>query len=251
MWAVGCIFYELVLRQRAFGEDWNVIHYARSGMQYEVIIGPEHVPDERRRAFISTIIKELLNIDPTRRPKAETLYERVINSGSDTTVKPPPTFVDPALRLRFRSAPTSAPQSPAHEPASSPPLQPPVPSLMGQSVLYAGQSDAGKSDEPLMKDPGPTHNVSPGNMIRPAPLGENNASAALICAQYSESRTRLKSTRFFNNPFRKTQKPARSFASSPYQVSFCREPGTPNSAATRRRNCQSLGFSDVYLENKP
>lgn len=86
VWAVGCILYELVLCRRAFADDWEVLEHANSGTDCEVIIGAESVPDERKREFILKIIKELLNMDPTRRPRAETLYERFISWGSDNTI---------------------------------------------------------------------------------------------------------------------------------------------------------------------
>jgi molecular chaperone DnaK (HSP70) len=79
MWAVGCILYELLLRQKAFREDWIVVQYANSGKDYDAIIGPEVVPDEIKRGFLLKILKELLAIEPTRRPKANDLYERLIS----------------------------------------------------------------------------------------------------------------------------------------------------------------------------
>ena len=85
LWGVGCILYELVLRQKAFKNDIEIHEYAISGKSYDIVIGPETVPDDRRREFISKIIKELLSIDPTRRPRADILYERFISWGSDIT----------------------------------------------------------------------------------------------------------------------------------------------------------------------
>jgi serine/threonine protein kinase len=87
IWAVGCILYELVLKRRAFADDWEVLQHVKSGKEYEVIIGPASVPDERRRGFLAKIIKELLNSDPSGRPSAQTLYERFISWGSDNVLK--------------------------------------------------------------------------------------------------------------------------------------------------------------------
>ena len=87
MWAVGCILYELVLRRRAFADDWEVHQYTHSGKDYDVVIGPESIPDERKCEFIVKIIKELLHVDPTRRPRADALYERFISWGSDDVAK--------------------------------------------------------------------------------------------------------------------------------------------------------------------
>jgi serine/threonine protein kinase len=96
MWAVGYILYELILRRRAFEDDWNVLQYANRGRELELILEPEIVPDERRREFLSRINKELLDINPSRRPSARTLYERFISWGSDNATK---SILRPAFQL--------------------------------------------------------------------------------------------------------------------------------------------------------
>ena len=83
LWAIGCILYELVLRRRVFEDDWEILQYATSGKHFEIIIEPETVPDNGRREFISNIIRELLSIGPTQRPRADVLYKRFISWGSD------------------------------------------------------------------------------------------------------------------------------------------------------------------------
>jgi serine/threonine protein kinase len=87
MWAVGCILYELVLRRRLFRDDWEVQQYASLGGEREISVGADSIPDERKREFILKVIKELLNVDPMRRPRAKDLYERFISWGSDTSAK--------------------------------------------------------------------------------------------------------------------------------------------------------------------
>jgi serine/threonine protein kinase len=87
MWAIGCILYELVLRQRAFENDLAVLLHATSGNDFEFALESEIVPDERKRDFILRIVKELLDIDPSQRPKACTLYERFISWGSDQSMR--------------------------------------------------------------------------------------------------------------------------------------------------------------------
>ena len=95
LWGVGCILYELVLGRKAFGNDFEILRYANSGKGYNFVIEPEIVPDDRRRRFISKIIKELLSIDPTQRPRANVLYERFISWGSDiSTNQRDPTVVE-------------------------------------------------------------------------------------------------------------------------------------------------------------
>jgi serine/threonine protein kinase len=60
MWAVGCILYELVLRRKAFPSDWGVFQYKACGKEFDVTIGLEIIPEERKREFIVKITKELL-----------------------------------------------------------------------------------------------------------------------------------------------------------------------------------------------
>jgi serine/threonine protein kinase len=83
MWALGCILYELVARTRAFRDDWNIILYAKSGKDYDSTLAGEAVPEQRRRDFVCKVIKELLNVDPLKRPRARELYERFISWGAD------------------------------------------------------------------------------------------------------------------------------------------------------------------------
>jgi len=95
IWTIGCILYELVLPRRAFKDDWEVLQYATSGKDFDVIIEPETVPDDGRREFISNIIRELLSIDPTRRPRAAILYKRLISWGSDISASQPDSTIAP------------------------------------------------------------------------------------------------------------------------------------------------------------
>jgi serine/threonine protein kinase len=95
IWAIGCILYELVLRQKAFEDDWEVLQCATSGKDIDIVIEPDTVPDDRRRQFISNIIKELLSVDPSRRPRADILYERFISWGSDISASQ----ADPTIDL--------------------------------------------------------------------------------------------------------------------------------------------------------
>src|SRR5213075_997224 len=109
MWAVGCILYELVLRRRAFAGDWDVMQHAMSENDFEFILESEIVPDEGKREFILRIVKELLDINPSRRPKASALYERFINWGSDQTTRAAPIPFSPltAQNHTLSSAPLS------------------------------------------------------------------------------------------------------------------------------------------------
>ena len=46
IWAVGCILYELVFRRKAFPNDYKVGQHADSGKEFDVIIGPDIIPEE-------------------------------------------------------------------------------------------------------------------------------------------------------------------------------------------------------------
>jgi Alpha-kinase family/Protein kinase domain len=83
MWAIGCILYELVLCKRAFREDWFILKYVDAGQPFELLLTPEVISDDRKRWFLGKVIRELLDVDPKKRPKARDLYERFISWGSD------------------------------------------------------------------------------------------------------------------------------------------------------------------------
>jgi serine/threonine protein kinase len=83
MWALGCILYELVARARAFREDWHIVKYSESGKDYDTTLAGEGVPEDRRRDFVCKVIKELLDVEPSKRPRASELYERFISWGVD------------------------------------------------------------------------------------------------------------------------------------------------------------------------
>jgi tetratricopeptide (TPR) repeat protein len=85
MWAIGCIFYEIVVKSKVFPEDWEVVQFAelvKRGRTVTVSLEGHMLPGERRD-FISRAIKELLDIDPHRRPRADALHEIFSSWGSD------------------------------------------------------------------------------------------------------------------------------------------------------------------------
>lgn len=102
MWDVGCILYELVVRRRAFRDDWVVYDYAKSGTDFDTTLVGECVPEDQRRAFVCKVIKELLDVNPSKRPKARELYERFISWGADSV-------------LTHNQAPPDAPGGPIPE----------------------------------------------------------------------------------------------------------------------------------------
>jgi len=90
IWALGCIFYEIIFWKRAFVTNFAVTRYADRGKEFEISFKPDIITDEKWRELVSGMIKELLDIDPNHRPKASDLYECFISLGSDQTTRSAP-----------------------------------------------------------------------------------------------------------------------------------------------------------------
>jgi len=74
IFAVGCIFFELVFRTKAFRDDFAVRQYAlASGERLVIPATSDACPDERRRELISQTIYQMIHIDPLKRPRAHDL----------------------------------------------------------------------------------------------------------------------------------------------------------------------------------
>jgi serine/threonine protein kinase len=82
IWAVGCIFYELVFQVKAFQGDYEVIQCCCEPRGFEKALQfpfeSVRFLDEARKTFVSKLILEMLDIDATRRPGAEAIHERFI-----------------------------------------------------------------------------------------------------------------------------------------------------------------------------
>jgi serine/threonine protein kinase len=90
MWAIGCILYELVHKQKRFNSDWEMAKHVmavESGQNPDIDVKAEMVPDERKRSFIVQKLKDLLSIDPNKRPGAKILYEKFTTWGDDVEGK--------------------------------------------------------------------------------------------------------------------------------------------------------------------
>jgi len=76
IWAIGCIFYEIVCRERRFVDDLAVQNYVILSMSQGMFIPtlPDLAP--REREFVAGILQDTLAIFPANRPKASELYER-------------------------------------------------------------------------------------------------------------------------------------------------------------------------------
>lgn len=78
IWAIGCILFELTFKKKAFPEgDYAVLLYAKRPSAYALNIPlvSYSIPDERKKTFISTLIQNMLAVDPSKRPPAKLVCE--------------------------------------------------------------------------------------------------------------------------------------------------------------------------------
>ena len=83
VWAIGCILYEVIFRQKLFSADFAVLQYSL-GQDLPLPSMLDTVPDSASSAFISTLIYEMLDIDPNKRPRAEVINKRFVSFRVDT-----------------------------------------------------------------------------------------------------------------------------------------------------------------------
>jgi len=81
IWALGCIFYEIIFQKRAFSGDIEIHQYALTYNTSSVDskIPPdvaEILPRKDVRTFVLAIIRDTLDADSTKRPSAVVLSKR-------------------------------------------------------------------------------------------------------------------------------------------------------------------------------
>lgn len=75
IWAMGCIFYELVFQEKAFFDDWTLLNRAISS----VLLTPSRElsgslnSGSQYRHFVEVIISSMLSLEPSKRPAANRL----------------------------------------------------------------------------------------------------------------------------------------------------------------------------------
>jgi len=77
IWALGCIFYELIFSESLFDGDLSLREYANSGDSVNLPLG-EGINDNTRRS-ISRVIEEALHRVPGMRPSASGLESTFAN----------------------------------------------------------------------------------------------------------------------------------------------------------------------------
>jgi serine/threonine protein kinase len=78
IWAVGCIFFELALRRKAFEDDWRVLEYLQSfdtnSMSFLNDLDSEATVAQRSHEVIKTVIGKMLDVEAANRPTARELH---------------------------------------------------------------------------------------------------------------------------------------------------------------------------------
>jgi serine/threonine protein kinase len=81
IWAIGCIFYEMVFRRRAFYEDYATLNYSFDGTLYVPPMNSDNICEIISRDVLVAALEKLLNIDPKRRPTAIEIRQQFHSSG--------------------------------------------------------------------------------------------------------------------------------------------------------------------------
>ena len=100
IFAIGCIFHELVTGQKAFVDDWR-IYQTYSSPNPEAAL-ERHLPIISTSNITSQLIVEMLNINPQKRPKAIALHTK-FNTVANWTLSPLPALqsLEPSTPLRM------------------------------------------------------------------------------------------------------------------------------------------------------
>jgi len=80
IWAIGCIFYEMVFRCRAFYEDYATLSYSFDGTLYIPPVNSDNIWEIISRDVLVATLEKLLNIDPKQRPTAVEIRQQFHSS---------------------------------------------------------------------------------------------------------------------------------------------------------------------------
>jgi len=67
VWSVGCIFYELLVGERPFSDDWSVIRYADSKAPLSIPQNVLNDLDSDWEPALTALLNDLLQLDPQSR----------------------------------------------------------------------------------------------------------------------------------------------------------------------------------------
>ena len=83
IWGIGCIFYEMVFRRRAFYEDYATLNYSLfDGTLYIPPTNSDNIWEMISRDVLVAALEKLLNIDPKQRPTGIKIRQQFHSSGS-------------------------------------------------------------------------------------------------------------------------------------------------------------------------
>src|SRR5271168_4008754 len=85
IWAIGCIFYEMVFRRRAFYEDYATLNYSFDGTLYVPPMNSDNIWEIISRDVLVAALEKLLNIDPKQRPTAIEIRQQFQHSSGSYT----------------------------------------------------------------------------------------------------------------------------------------------------------------------
>jgi hypothetical protein len=81
------MLYHLILERPAFRNEYAVFEYnSDPDRVLDIAIDVQTLPDERRRAFLSKVIQEMLDRSPRMRPRAEELFMKFTGWGVESTL---------------------------------------------------------------------------------------------------------------------------------------------------------------------
>jgi hypothetical protein len=90
IWAMGCIMYEIVVREPAFKEDYTLRHYmlqfSRLGSRLTLPVNVDVFWNENRDSFIQEAMDEMLEIEASLRPTALQIHDRFRSLAKQNTV---------------------------------------------------------------------------------------------------------------------------------------------------------------------
>jgi len=84
IWAMGCLFYELIYCRKTFSTDWATHQYARRTppvpLTLEFDMGRPGVifKSKLSRKFVTEIVLDMLQIDPVARPAARDILQKLV-----------------------------------------------------------------------------------------------------------------------------------------------------------------------------
>jgi serine/threonine protein kinase len=91
IWAIGCILYEIIFKKQAFSGDGPVLQYSFSynstGTLMTLPFENNTIPNATK-SFISKVILNTLDIEPTRRPGADQLHQKFNSRDFDIAFPP-------------------------------------------------------------------------------------------------------------------------------------------------------------------